>query len=100
MLRSRPVPACFKAAAAKSGDAYGVMWGPSEFSCTGNLRDWSVQERLHEINVPTLITCGRHDESTYKINLGLRRGDQKLKLENLRKERSHGPSGRAGSVHS
>jgi pimeloyl-ACP methyl ester carboxylesterase len=39
--------------------------GPSEFGpVTGRLRDWDVTGRLSEISVPTLVTCGRHDEAT------------------------------------
>jgi proline iminopeptidase len=44
---------------------YGTMWGPSEFGpVTGNLQSWDVTDRVHEIKVPTLITCGRYDEAT------------------------------------
>jgi proline iminopeptidase len=42
---------------------YGYMNGPSEFTVVGTLKDWSVMERLHEIEVPTLITSGEHDEA-------------------------------------
>lgn len=38
------------------------MAGPSEFAIVGTLRDWDVTDRLGEIRVPTLITCGEHDE--------------------------------------
>ena len=43
---------------------YGVMWGPSEFvlADTARLRDWSVTDRLHEIQSPTLVINGEHDE--------------------------------------
>lgn len=43
---------------------YGVMWGPSEFvlSETARLRDWSVTDRLHEIDCPTLVINGEYDE--------------------------------------
>ena len=57
-----------------SQEVYGTMWGPSEFNPTGTLRDWSVTERLGEIRVPTLVTSGRHDESTPAINAVLRDG--------------------------
>ena len=44
---------------------YGTMWGPSEFGpVTGNLKTWDVTNRLHEVKIPTLITCGRFDEAT------------------------------------
>ena len=38
------------------------MAGPSEFAIVGTRRDWDVTDRLDEIRVPTLITCGEHDE--------------------------------------
>ncbi len=45
-------------------DAYGLMWGPTEFSLaeTARLRGWSVADRLEEIAVPTLVLVGEHDE--------------------------------------
>lgn len=45
-------------------DVYRTMWGPTEFSATGNLRDFDVTMRLGEIRVPTLFLGGRHDEAT------------------------------------
>ena len=42
--------------------AYEAIQGPNEFTITGNLKDWDRTDRLSEITVPTLITCGRHDE--------------------------------------
>ncbi|MCI0433886.1 MAG: proline iminopeptidase-family hydrolase, partial [Gemmatimonadetes bacterium] len=47
-----------------SGDVYHTMWGPSEFHATGNLKDYDRSHRLGEIDVPALVTCGRHDEAT------------------------------------
>ena len=41
---------------------YTAMWGPNEFTCTGNLLDWDRTDRLGEIRVPTLITVGEFDE--------------------------------------
>lgn len=41
---------------------YHHMWGPSEFTLTGNLRGWDRTAILPEIDVPTLITVGRYDE--------------------------------------
>jgi proline-specific peptidase len=41
---------------------YETMQGPNEFTITGNLKDWDRSDRLGEITVPTLITCGRYDE--------------------------------------
>jgi len=43
---------------------YQVMWGPSEFTVQGNLKSFDCTERLAEISIPTLYTCGRFDEAT------------------------------------
>ena len=43
---------------------YETMWGPAEFTVTGTLKAWDVIDRLGEIDLPTLITSGRHDECT------------------------------------
>jgi proline-specific peptidase len=43
-------------------DVYHHMNGPSEFTVTGTLARWDVTERLGEIDVPTLVTGGEHDE--------------------------------------
>ncbi|MFJ3219853.1 proline iminopeptidase-family hydrolase [Kitasatospora sp. NPDC086801] len=43
---------------------YYTMNGPSEFHVIGTLRDWSVEDCLSGIAVPTLILSGRHDEAT------------------------------------
>ncbi len=51
-----------------SPEVYLTMNGPSEFHVTGTLRDWSVEERLGEISIPTLITCGRYDECTPEMS--------------------------------
>lgn len=42
---------------------YRAMWGPSEFTCTGSLRNVDLTPRLAEIKAPTLLTCGRYDEA-------------------------------------
>ena len=43
---------------------YLYMQGPNEFVITGTLKDWDITGRLGEIDVPTLVTSGRHDECT------------------------------------
>mgnify|MGYP003585651353 CR=1 FL=1 len=43
---------------------YHSMCGPSEFSVIGSLKDLELIDRLQEIAVPALLTCGRYDEST------------------------------------
>jgi len=42
---------------------YREMWGPDgEFVIDGNLKSVEYVDQLSTINVPTLITCGDHDE--------------------------------------
>jgi proline-specific peptidase len=53
---------------AEHGVVYNTMNGPSEFHVTGNLRHWSVVDRLEEIDAPTLVVTGEHDEATPAIN--------------------------------
>jgi proline-specific peptidase len=43
-------------------EVYTTMQGPNEFVITGTLKDWDITDRLGEIDVPTQITAGRHDE--------------------------------------
>lgn len=43
---------------------YNHMWGASEFTVTGTLKHFDATKRLHEIEIPTLFTCGRYDEAT------------------------------------
>ena len=43
---------------------YGTMWGPSEFTATGSLRNYERAEQLKVLNVPVLFTAGRYDEAT------------------------------------
>jgi proline iminopeptidase len=42
-------------------DVYAFMWGPSEFHCTGNLKDYDQTDQLREMSVPVLFTCGQYD---------------------------------------
>ena len=46
---------------------YLVMNGPSEFHVIGKLASWSILDRLHEIETPTLLISGAHDEATPAI---------------------------------
>lgn len=43
---------------------YAYMWGPSEFSATGTLKDYDQVAALSDIHLPTLFICGEHDEAT------------------------------------
>ncbi|MED1201679.1 proline iminopeptidase-family hydrolase [Heyndrickxia acidicola] len=53
-----------KGAKYRNTTIYNVMWGPSEFHVTGNLKEFDCTSKLKEIDVPTLYTCGRFDEAT------------------------------------
>ncbi|MEV7522317.1 proline iminopeptidase-family hydrolase [Streptomyces sp. NPDC091371] len=46
-----------------SEDVYGTMLG-TEWNVSGNLKDWDVTARLGELDLPVLVTSGRHDEMT------------------------------------
>ncbi|WP_432524512.1 proline iminopeptidase-family hydrolase [Kineococcus sp. SYSU DK006] len=43
---------------------YHTMNGPTEFHVVGTLRDWTIEDRLPAVAVPTLVVNGRHDEAT------------------------------------
>lgn len=43
---------------------YAAMWGPSEFSCKGSLRDIDYFPRLRDIAAPALLICGEYDMAT------------------------------------
>ncbi len=47
-------------------DVYNTMWGPSEFTITGTLKDFDLMPQLHGIGVPVLLTCGDNDEAGVK----------------------------------
>lgn len=42
---------------------YAFMWGPSEFTATGNLLNYDRIHDLSKIKVPTLLTAGEFDEA-------------------------------------
>jgi len=42
---------------------YELMWGPTEFYATGNLLDFDVTDRIHEIDIPVLFLAGEFDEA-------------------------------------
>lgn len=59
-----PWPATLSTAfSGMSLDVYNTMWGPSEFTVTGKLKDFDLGPRLSEINQPVLLTCGDRDEA-------------------------------------
>jgi proline iminopeptidase len=65
VCRLRPFPEEIERMLHGFGQAcFESMWGPSEFSCTGTLKQLQLSPKLDQITVPTLFTCGRHDEAT------------------------------------
>lgn len=65
VCRLDPWPACLKRTMDKMGqEVYLHMWGPSEFTVTGTLKDYDRVSRLKELALPVLYTCGEHDEAT------------------------------------
>ena len=65
-----PWPDCVERSFAQMAEdptVYHTMNGPSEFHCIGLLKTWDITERLPEIDVPTLLVSGRHDEATPHI---------------------------------
>jgi proline iminopeptidase len=60
---TNPVQADFDSLMATfNADIYGYMWGPSEFTVTGTLKDYNATSFLPLIKVPTLFTVGEFDE--------------------------------------
>jgi proline-specific peptidase len=63
VCRMSPWPVGLERSFAEAGyDVYTTMNGPSEFTVTGTLKTWDIMDRLPEIEVPTLLVGGRHDE--------------------------------------
>jgi proline iminopeptidase len=65
VCRLDPYPEWLKQGAHnRNPEVYNIMWGPSEFSVKGNLKEFDCTSQLNEITCPTLFTCGRFDEAT------------------------------------
>lgn len=65
VCRLDPWPDCLVRSMEKMGrSVYEQMWGPSEFTMTGNLKDYERTVQLKDIVVPVLFTCGGYDEAT------------------------------------
>jgi proline iminopeptidase len=65
VCRLDPWPECLTRTFEKLRHAvYEYMWGPSEFTITGVLKNYDRTARLKEIAIPTLFTCGQYDEAT------------------------------------
>ncbi len=59
---------------AKNPEVNNSMYGPGDFEITGTLKEWSLIDRLGEINVPTLLISGRSDQVTPEVVETMRRG--------------------------
>jgi proline iminopeptidase len=56
-----PIPDC---EGVTSNDViYQQMWGATEFTATGSLRDYDRSDRLGELRLPVLFIAGRNDEA-------------------------------------
>lgn len=65
VCRVLPWPDCVNRSFEKMGvEVYKYMWGPSEFTCTGTLRNYERADSLSKLNLPVLFTCGEFDEAT------------------------------------
>jgi proline-specific peptidase len=60
--------------AGRSRQVYEAIWGLSEWNAGGAFAEWDVRGRLHEIEVPTLVTSGRYDECTPRLAEEAQRG--------------------------
>lgn len=65
VCRLNPWPDCLNRCFEKLNfSIYSHMWGPSEFTVTGSLKNYERVDRLKRISVPVLLTCGFYDEAT------------------------------------
>lgn len=64
IYRGGDVPAWTASPDGYNYELYNYMWGPSEFTVNGTMKDWSAREWMSKIDVPTLIICGEYDEAT------------------------------------
>ncbi|MCF0203385.1 MAG: proline iminopeptidase-family hydrolase [Bacteroidaceae bacterium] len=55
------LPECCTREKRKGTEAYVEGWGPNEFAPTGTLRDFEYIDRLHEVEIPSLICSGISD---------------------------------------
>ncbi|MFR9730640.1 proline iminopeptidase-family hydrolase [Saccharopolyspora sp. MS10] len=68
LCRRLPWPdALVGGSAATSPVVRDAMWGPTEFHVSGNLRSYHRCDRLSELRIPALLTCGEHDFTSPKV---------------------------------
>ena len=78
---------------------YHTMNGPSEFHVIGSIRDWQSKDRLGEIDVPTLLVSGRHDEATPALQQDAARRHRRLGVGLLRGLLAHAARRGARALH-
>ncbi len=65
VCRMEPWPECLNRSFNKlARNVYEYMWGPSEFTITGTLKNFECADKLSGITVPVLFTCGQYDEAS------------------------------------
>lgn len=65
VCRLDPWPECLSRTLEKlNSSIYAYMWGPSEFTVNGTLKNYERVDRLKKIVNPVLFTCGFYDEAT------------------------------------
>ena len=79
ILRLDPEPDCWRRRTKmveQDPEVYRFMVGDAEFSLspTSPMQGWDVRPRLHEIDLPTLLLSGIHDEATPAIMRTLHEG--------------------------
>lgn len=63
--RLAPLPAALVKNQKKTNKAiYNAMWGPSEITCSGSLKDFDLFPDLPKIRCPTCLVCGEFDTAT------------------------------------
>ena len=64
VCRLSPWPDCLQNAFGKlNPEVYNTMWGVSEFTISGTLRDFDLVPSLRRLSVPVLLVCGDNDEA-------------------------------------
>jgi L-proline amide hydrolase len=88
---STPRPELEAMSAGRAPEVYHAMQGPNEWTTTGALRGWDTRDRLHEIDVPTLVVRGRYDMCTEPIAAELVNGIKGAR-EVVLEQSSHTPA--------
>ena len=63
LARKQPWSADIDSTFSQIGQSYQYMWGPSEFTATGELISYDRTNQLGKIKVPTLFIAGEFDEA-------------------------------------